>query len=70
MNDIFQTTRAQIERHTEAIVNEAMEAAANEDYSLPYVFLSDSQRLTLINRIAQKSIFITLNKLQDESNQR
>ena len=52
MNDIFQTTRAQIERHTDAIVNEAMEAAANEFYSLPYVFLSDSERLTLIDRIA------------------
>ena len=70
MNDIFTTTRAQIERHTDAIVNEAMEAAANEFYSLPYVFLSDSERLTLIDRIAQKSIFITLNKIQDESNQR
>lgn len=70
MSDIFQTTRAQIGRQIAAIVNEAMEEAANEYYSLPYVFLNDSQRLTLINRIAQKSIFITLNKIEDESNQR
>jgi hypothetical protein len=54
--DIFQTTKNQINRHVMDAINqrldEAKTIAARENYSLPYEFLSDSQRLTLIDFIA------------------
>ena len=54
--DIFQTTKNQINRHVMDSINkrldEAKTRAASEHYSLPYEFLSDSQRLTLIDSIA------------------
>lgn len=56
--DIFQTTKNQINRHVmdaspiDKRLEQAKTQAANESYSLPYEFLSDSQRLTLIDNIA------------------
>ena len=54
--DIFQTTKNQINRHVMDAINQRLEEAktqaAKEHYSLPYEFLSDSQRLTLIDTIA------------------
>lgn len=54
--DIFQTTKNQINRHVMDAINQRLEnakkQAASEHYSLPYEFLSDNQRLTLIDSIA------------------
>jgi len=66
--DIFQTTKNQINRHVmdavEKRLDKAKEQAANEHYSLPYEFLSDNQRLTLIDEIALRFAKLELLELK------
>ena len=56
--DIFQTTKNQINRHVmdalENRLDQAKTEAAAEMFSLPYEFLTDSQRLYLIDLVAYK----------------
>ena len=69
--DIFQTTKNQINRHVmDAIdqqLEEAKKQAAKENYSLPYEFLSDSQRLTLMDEIAVRFAKLQLLQLTNQS---
>ncbi len=71
--DIFQTTKNQINRHImdsqiSQILYEAKTQIANEHYSLPYEFINDSQRLSLIDSIAERFAELRIQHIIKQTN--
>lgn len=69
MQDIFQTTKSQLQRHIiDAIIDEAREKASIDNYSLPYAFISQKAECLIHKDILENAILLTQKKLNDESN--